>query len=396
MKTKQQTLQNLRSGLQSLLSPEKLQAFLEDAFGDDLHAARVSALNTSLRGILKAGELSIHAIGRSIASLEGITRESGTNQIDRLLSNDGIDLHNVLFPLWGPLVVGKREEIVLVIDWTDFEKDDHKTLFMCVITEHGRPTPIYWKTFQKSQMNGKQSQIECEFVQQLHEWIPEKVEITLLADRGFGSQKFYEFLELFGWNYVIRFKGNVLVECSGESKTAAQWVEKGGRAKKLEGVKVTQNKTEIPAVVVVQDAKVKQAWCLATNLKDKTASEIVKYYSRRFTIEEFFRDTKNLHFGMGLSSTHIRRSDRRDRLLFLVAIAELLFVLLGAANEACGLDKTMGSDHTKKRTLSLMYQGQICYDLIPNMREDRLKLLMRAFDKILRKEAFFKAVYGLT
>jgi hypothetical protein len=84
-------------------------------------------------------------------------------------------------------------------------------------------------------------------------------------------------------------------------------------------------------------------------LKDKTASEIVKYYSRRFTIEEFFRDTKNLHFRMGLSPTHIRRSDRRDRLLFLVAIAELLFVLLGAANEACGLDKTMGSDHTKKR-----------------------------------------------
>ena len=85
MKTKQQTLQNLRSGLQSLLSPEKLQAFLDDAFGDDLHAARVSALNTSLRGVLKAGELSIHAIGRAIASIEGISRESGTNQIESLM-----------------------------------------------------------------------------------------------------------------------------------------------------------------------------------------------------------------------------------------------------------------------------------------------------------------------
>jgi len=59
----------------------------------------------------------------------------------------------------------------------------------------------------------------------------------------------------------------------------------------------------------------------------------VKFYSRRFTIEEVFRDTKDLHFGLGLSATHIRDERRRDRLLLLVAIGHRLLTLLGAASE---------------------------------------------------------------
>lgn len=43
------------------------------------------------------------------------------------------------------------------------------------------------------------------------------VAITLLADRGFGDQKLYELLALLGWDFVIRFRGGILVEnASGE------------------------------------------------------------------------------------------------------------------------------------------------------------------------------------
>jgi hypothetical protein len=67
----------------------------------------------------------------------------------------------------------------------------------------------------------------------------------------------------------------------------------------------------------------------------------VKLYGRRFTIEETFRDTKDVHFGMGLSATHIGSNARRDRLLFLGALAYALLVLLGAAGERCELDRTL-------------------------------------------------------
>jgi uncharacterized protein (DUF885 family) len=52
--------------------------------------------------------------------------------------------------------------------------------------------------------------------------------------------------------------------------------------------------------------KMKESWCLATSRRSDTPRAIVKLYGRRFTIEETFRDTKNLRFGLGLSATHIR------------------------------------------------------------------------------------------
>jgi hypothetical protein len=59
-------------------------------------------------------------------------------------------------------------------------------------------------------------------------------------------------------------------------------------------------------VVVARAKKMREAWHLATNLDKETASTIVKMYGRRFTIEETFRDQKDLRFGMGLRATHIR------------------------------------------------------------------------------------------
>jgi hypothetical protein len=48
---------------------------------------------------------------------------------------------------------------------------------------------------------------------------------------------------------------------------------------------------------------------------------------------------KDIHFGLGLSATHVGSCDRRDRLLLLAAIAHALLTLLGAAGEKVGLDR---------------------------------------------------------
>ena len=65
----------------------------------------------------------------------------------------------------------------------------------------------------------------------------------------------------------------------------------------LRDVRVTKNRARVPAVVVVHGAKMKEAWCLATTLSDKKASEIVKLYGKRFSIEETFRDEKDFILG---------------------------------------------------------------------------------------------------
>jgi hypothetical protein len=138
----------------------------------------------------------------------------------------------------------------------------------------------------------------------------------------------------------------------------------------------------------------KEAWCLATSYTDKTAAEVVKLYGRRFTIEESFRDTKDLHFGLGLSATRIGDPKRRDRLLLIGALAMALLTLLGAAGESLGMDRMLKANTSKKRTHSLFRQGLLYYDKIPNMRADELKPLLEAFVALLSTQPLCQTVFG--
>jgi len=133
--------------------------------------------------------------------------------------------------------------------------------------------------------------------------------------------------------------------------------------------------------------------CLATSLAKSSAASVVKLYGRRFTIEETFRDEKNPRFGMGLSQARIRSADRRDRLLLLAAVAHALLTLLGAAGERVELDRTLKVNTVKRRTMSLFNQGAYWYRAIPNMREERLKLLTPAYDAIIREHKIFNEVF---
>jgi hypothetical protein len=364
-------------------------------FGDDLHAMRVLSLANGVVGVLHAAVLAIHAIGQAYAKVAKITPKSGVKQIDRLLSNTGIDLPQILKP-WVAFVIGVRKEIVIALDWTDFEKDDHTTLAAYLVTRHGRATPLAWKTVRKSTLKGTRNDHEYELVEQLHDYINKDVKITLLADRGFGDRKLYDFLQLLGWDFVIRFRGCIVVEDDeGESRDAEAWVPASGRATMLRNVRVTGERAPVPAVVFIRAPKMKEAWCLATTLSDRRASEIVKLYGKRFTIEETFRDEKDLHFGMGLSATHIHDAHRRDRLLLLAAIAHALLTLLGAAAEEAGLDRLLKVNTVKRRTHSLFRQGAYWYDCIPTMREEWLRPLMTAFDRIVREHAVFCEIFGI-
>ena len=378
------------------LKIEHTREFREKLFGDDMHAMRVLSLANAVTGVLVAGVLAIHAIGQAYASVAKVTAKSGVKQVDRLLSNAGVNLDTIMAS-WVRFVVGCRKEIVVALDWTEFDDDDHATICAYVVTKHGRATPLHWWTVLKSELAGQRTASEHALLEQLHEWLaPEGVRVEILADRGFGDQKLYELLLGFGWNFTIRFRGLIAVESAeGETKSASEWVPPTGRARMLRGAKVTQDRFAVPAVVVVHARGMKDPWCLATSHADLSASQVVKRYGRRFSIEETFRDTKDIHFGMGLRATHIRRPDRRDRMLLLVAIAHALLTLLGAASEEAGLDRTLKANTVKRRTHSLFRQGRYWYMCLPTMREEWLRPLTAAFDRIVREHAVFRELFGV-
>jgi hypothetical protein len=369
--------------------------FVEQLVGDDLHAKRVLSLANGVVGVMHAAALAIHFIGEGLAVAEGTDPKHAIKQVDRLLSNPAISVW-AFFARWVPFVVGPRKALRVALDWTEFDRDGQTTIALYLLTRHGRATPLVWKTVKKDDLKERQGRYEDEVIERLHELLAPDVRVTLLADRGFGSQARYEHLDRLGFSFVIRFRDNILVQSvEGESKTAAEWVPTNGRAKLLRKARVTADHSEIGAVVCMKAAGMAQAWCLATNRTDLTPAQIVELYGRRFTIEETFRDQKDLRFGMGLSSTHIKDPARRDRLLMLAAFAQGLLTLLGAASEACGFDRYLKANTVKKRTHSLFRQGSYWYQALPNLPEERIGPLMEAFGKIVAEHEVSRDLLGV-
>lgn len=369
--------------------------FVEGLFAEDMHAKRVLSLGNSVVGVMHAASLSIHAIGLGLAASRETSRKHSVKQVDRLLSNGKLDVWE-LFGVWVPYVVAERTDVVIALDWTEFDADDHSTIAAYLITTHGRATPLAWKTVTKSKLKDSRNEHEDALLVRLREVMPSGVRVTILADRGFGDQKLYESLTEMGWDFAIRFRACIAVRNSaGVSQPASAWLRPDGRARMLKNVEVTRTRTPIPAVVVVHAAKMKEAWCIATSRSDLDATGVKKLYARRFTIEETFRDSKDMRFGLGLSATHISDCRRRDRLLFIAAIAEALLTLLGAAGEAAGVDRLLKTNTSKRRQLSLFRQGLMWYELLPGLKEQHAVPLMQHFDRLVAAQIVFRQTFGV-
>ena len=375
---------------------DDIRSFIGELYGPDLHAKRAASLAGATLGVMTAASLAVAMIGHALAQARGLVTKHAVKQVDRLLSNDGIDVWDS-FARWVPHQIAGRRDILVAMDWTDFDHDDQATLVLGLVTGHGRAAPLLWLTVWKEELKNRRNDYEDACLRRLSELVPPGCRVAILADRGFGDQKLFAFLAKLGFDYVIRFRGNIRVtDGDGQSKPAAEWVGKGGRARKLRGARVTAQGQQVGAVVCVHAKGMKEPWCPAASDAEAPAAMLVNHYAKRWTIEPQFRDNKDLQFGMGLSSTRIGEPMRRDRLLLISAFATALLTLLGAVGESLGMDRLLKSNTSKTRTHSLFRQGCMLYDLIPNMPEHRLVPLMQKFNEAVSSVAVFGAAIAMT
>jgi hypothetical protein len=379
------------------IRPRRVHDFVSSIFDYDLHAKRVASLADATVGALQGAQLAVGALGRALAVAKELDAKHAIKQVDRFFSNTGVDVWK-LAANWVPFVIGEgRPEIVVALDWTDFDQDNQSTIALYLVTKHGRATPLLWKSVMKSELKDWRNEHEDALLERFREVVPTTTRVTVLADRGFGDHKLYELLkDQLGFDFIIRFRGVIKVtDEKGETRAAKDWVPDNGRPRTLKKARVTKTEREVAAVVCVHAKGMKEPWLLATSREDKTGAAIVSLYGRRFTIEETFRDLKNLRFGMGLTDTRISSPERRDRILLVGAIAASLLTLLGAAGESLGLDMKMKANTVKTRTHSLLNQGLFYFDCLLNMREERAKPLMQRFDELLRQHAATREIFGL-
>ena len=377
------------------LSFEGVHQFLKTLFAEDLHAKRVLSLAGATLGVIESASLAVAMIGQGLALARGRLTKHAVKQVDRLLSNPGIDV-DALLVHWVPYVVGSRSSITVAMDWTDFDADGQTTLMLSLLCRHGRATPLVWLTVDTTTLKDRRNDYEYQVLVRLAEVLPANVRVRIVADRGFGDRKLYRVLtDELKFDFVIRFRGNIMVTAAdGEARAAADWVGAGGRARVLRGAGVTAVGYPVGTVVCVQAKDMKQPWCLAASTTDELGRALIKLYAKRWGIESAFRDAKDLRFGMWMGSMHVSTPDRRDRLWLINAFAVVLLTLLGAAGEALGYDRHLKSNTTKRRTHSLFRQGSMLYELIPNMPDLRLRPLIEQFAEMLATQPVFAEMFG--
>lgn len=283
----------------------EVRGFIGGLYGPDLHAKRVDALAGATLGVMTGASLAVAVIGQALAQARGLVTRHAVKQVERLMSNAGIDVWDS-FARWVPRQVGTRPDILVAMDWTGFAHDGQSTLVLSLVTGHGRAAPLIWLAVWHEEIATRRNDFEDACLRRPAETLPAGCRVTILADRGFGDQALFAFLAELGFGCVIRFRGNIRVtDAHGESRQAADRVGKGGRARKLRDARVTAQGRQVGAVVCVQAKGMQEPWCLAASDPEATAAVLVNHCARRWTIEPQFRDTKDLRFGMGLSATRI-------------------------------------------------------------------------------------------
>ena len=229
-----------------------IHRFLDGLLGSDMHAKRVLSLTNATLGVAGTASLAVHTIGQGLALARGLVTKHAVKQVDRLLSNDGIDIDAIL-PHWVRHAVGSRCDIKAAMDWTGFDHDKQTTVMLPLMTGHGRATPLVWLTVDTATLKNHRNEYEYKALVRLADMLPADIKVRIVADRGFGDQKLYRMLtgELH-FDYVIRFRGNIKVMAAdGEERTAVGWVGPGGRATVSRGAMVTADRYRAGTVLCV-------------------------------------------------------------------------------------------------------------------------------------------------
>jgi len=344
--------------MKKIVSWSCVRKFFGKLSDEMLHSKQADAISTAIMGAIYCTRLNSTNMGIAIANVLGTSPRYAIKQVDRLCGNNKIDW-NLSQSKYVQYVLANRTTIVVSLDWTEFGGDKQSQIMLNLITSHGRATPLLWKTYYDRTIRHHRSQYERSILRALKDIIPPGTHVIVLADRGFASIRFYDYIQrILGWDFIIRMRDNTFVTTNdGRYFKIKKGIPPNGRMVEYRNVMVTAQCGFVEAVIGLKRRKMKEAWALATSMKSDKEN-IVDLYSRRFTCEEHYRDAKDDRFGNGFKETRVSTPTRRDHMTLVNAVAVILMTLLGAAGEQLGCDRMLRANTVRSRTHSLYRQGR--------------------------------------
>lgn len=174
------------------------------------------------------------------------------------------------------------DRILLKVDYTT--STDNFLILMASVDFNGRSIPLFFtmRNYPKKHNQMDQKKMETAFIKGLQHILPKKYRYTLVADRGFGNDRFAELCQQNGFDYVLRINDNLGLSVEGKKVNLETFA---GSDFDIETEVLSWRKTRR----FVGCTKGEKHWILMTNLSDKKGA-ITSFYEQRFGIEMGFKD----------------------------------------------------------------------------------------------------------
>lgn len=357
-----------------------------------LHQKRKSALLKATAGLLRGGVASLSGIALNLGG--GINLRHRIKSVDRLLGNQAlrqlrIDLYRRLALCW----LRELPQLLVVVDWSDLTRNQRWHLLRASVVVEGRSLTLYEEVHPQSRLNN--GRVHRNFLARLASIIPVGCRPIIMTDAGFHAD-WFKLVSRRGWDFVGRVRGRNRIRCEG----SAAWIpvrdlypHAGSTALDL-GLctYVRSNPVKVRAVLSKRPSsgrhqftiygnkrigsssaknarRAREPWLLVSSigLQHLEAQAIVTLYAQRMRIEQSFRDTKNLRWGLGLAVAQSRSGGRFEMLLLIVHLASFVQRLIGAAAHRGQLALQFMAKHRADRhEISFMTLGRRVLEIAPD------------------------------
>lgn len=336
-----------------MLNPETILTWLDT----NVKGMRRSRAKT-LASIVPAGMallgVGVLALGRAMQT--NTTGKHNIKRVNRFLGNGALEtdaLAQGIFEMFAP-VSGR---VLVLADWTDVANGK---LLVFSLPSNGRSIPFFAVAIAKKAGEGAMIRCENEALEALQRICQNRGDVIIVADRGFGNQRWIRKMKSLGFHYVQRVVGLFFADTQYYiGKLDEMNLRRGARVRDWGEGTIGEDGRIEGRLITAYDPDAKEPWYLITDVPDASMREIVNIYRRRWWIETTFRDHKNRDWGLGLAHVVLKDHRRYERLFCIIALAFIFLTAHGAVAEEHGFDKQCKANTRKVRVLNLLRLGHL-------------------------------------
>lgn len=300
-------------------------------------------------GLYLGGRVQASAIVKRWPSRAKTT--SLTRRLSRFLDNGAVRPAVWYRPVARHLLAKWRgQTVTLIVDATKIGA--RRQLVMVAIAYRQRALPLAW-TWVPYVKGHSTAEVQLAVLGRVRGLVPDDVQVILTGDSGFGSVALLRGVQAWGWSYVLRQSGKLLIQPAGQTtwQRLDSLVAAPGQQAWLPNADFTRRWAVSTQVLAHWGPGQDEPWLLTTNLPDARSAR--QAYARRMWIEAMFGDWKG--HGWDVETTHLRHLDRLSRLVLALCLLYVWLVLYGTRVIKAGWRAWV--DRRERRDLSMFRIG---------------------------------------